>query len=116
MNMKKLGLLLAGVISAAVLLTNLGPMIGLVIGLAVLYVVTKQFLKAETTFRKVLWAAVGLLLLMGSISNAPALFGFAAAYVLYAVYKKWNENKESVKEESDPFVNFEKQWTELKRH
>ncbi|HWO95861.1 MAG TPA: flagellar basal body rod protein, partial [Bacillus sp. (in: firmicutes)] len=59
---------------------------------------------------------IGIIALMASVSNVPAILGFVAAYVLYVVYKKWNENKEIVKEESDPFVNFEKQWAELKRN
>ncbi|MDQ0245175.1 lia operon protein LiaI [Bacillus fengqiuensis] len=114
--MKKFGLLLMGGIAAVVLFANLAPMIALAIGLAVLYFTAKQFLKAETTFRKVLWAGIGIIALMASVSNVPAILGFVAAYVLYVIYKKWNENKELVKEESDPFVNFEKQWAELKRN
>ena len=55
------------------------------------------------------------LVLMGTAANIPAILAIAAAYVLYLVYKKWNETKYEVQEESDPFVNFEKQWAELKR-
>jgi len=54
---------------------------------------------------------------MASIHNAPAIIGVAAAYVLYLVYKKWNQNKDTaVNEGSDPFVNFEKQWNEMKNY
>ncbi|MFC3884538.1 flagellar basal body rod protein [Bacillus songklensis] len=114
--MKKFGLLLLGGIAAAVLFTHLAPMIALAIGLVVLYFAIKQFFKAETTFRKVLWSVIGFIALMATASNVPAIIGVAAAYILYIVYKKWNDNKEIVKEESDPFVNFEKQWAELKRN
>lgn len=54
---------------------------------------------------------------MASIHNAPAIIGVAAAYVLYLVYKNWNKNKRNtVKEDTDPFVNFEKQWNDLKNY
>lgn len=116
--MKKFGLLLAGGIAAIVLLSTIGPMIGLAVGVAILYFLLKQFLKAETKKSKIGIAFVGLVVLMVSIHNIPALIGVAAAAVLYLVYKKWNENKYTTtkKKESDPFVNFEKQWDELKNY
>ena len=115
MNMKKFGLLLAGGIAAIILLSTIGPMVGLFVSLVLLYFIFKQFLKAESTGRKIGLGIIGLIVLMASIHNAPAIIGVAAAYVLYLVYKKWNVKKyTAVKEESDPFVNFEKQWNELK--
>jgi len=40
-----------------------------------------------------------------------------AAYVLYLVYKNWNKkNKAAPKNETDPFVSFEKQWNDLKKY
>jgi len=113
--MKKLGLLLAGGVAAAVLIANLGPMVGLVISLVIMYFSLKQFLKVETTAKKIFWAAVGLVALFISASNVPAIVGVVAAYVLYLVYKKWNEQKVPKKREEDPFTNFERQWAELKR-
>jgi lia operon protein LiaI len=114
--MKKFGLLLAGGIAAIVLLSTLGPMIGLVIGLAALYYIFKQFLKTESTGGKIGLGVIGFFVLMASIHNAPAIIGVVAAYVLYLVYKNWNSSKRStVKEESDPFINFEKQWNELNK-
>jgi lia operon protein LiaI len=54
---------------------------------------------------------------MASIHNAPAIIGVLAAYVFYLVYKKWNSGKKTiVNEDSDPFVNFEKQWNELNKN
>lgn len=116
--MKKFGLLLAGGIAAIVLLSTIGPMIGLAVSAVILYILFKQFLKAETKKRKIGIAVVGLIVLMMSIHNIPALIGVVAAAVLYLVYKKWNAKKytQVKKEKSDPFVNFEKQWDELKNY
>ncbi|MFK9095440.1 flagellar basal body rod protein [Bacillus salipaludis] len=113
--MKKIGLLVAGGIAAVILLSTIGPMVGLLVSLVLLYFIFKQFLKAETTGGKIGLGVIGFIVLMASIHNAPAIIGIAAAYVLYLVYKKWNENKQTkINQESDPFVNFEKQWNELK--
>lgn len=112
--MKKFGLLLAGGIAAIILLSTIGPMVGLLVGLAVLYFIFKQFLKAESTGGKIFLGVIGFFVLMASIHNAPAIIGVLAAYVLYLVYKNWNNSKKTVvKEDADPFVNFEKQWNEL---
>lgn len=114
--MKKFGLLLIGGISALVLLSNLGPLVGLVVSLAILYFVFKQFLKTESTGLKIGLGILGFILLMASASNVPAIVGIVAAYILYVVYKKWNEEKTVVKEDNDPFQNFEKQWSDLKNY
>jgi lia operon protein LiaI len=113
--MKKFGLVIAGGVAAIILLSSIGPMIGLLVGMAILYFIFKQFLKAETTGGKIGLAVIGLFVLMSTIHNAPAIIGVVAAYILYLVYKNWNSSKRNTaKEESDPFVNFEKQWNELK--
>ena len=92
-------------------------MVGLLVSLALLYFIYKQFLKAESTGGKIALGIIGGILLMASISNAPAIIGVVAAYILYLVYKNWNSSKNTIiKEESDPFVNFEKQWNELKNY
>ena len=115
--MKKFGLVIAGGIAAIILLSTLGPMVGLLVSLALLYFIYKQFLKAESTGGKIALGVIGVILLMASISNAPAIIGVVAAYILYLVYKNWNSSKNTIiKEESDPFVNFEKQWNELKNY
>jgi lia operon protein LiaI len=117
--MKKFGLFLAGVIAAGVLISTIGPMAGLAISLLVMYFVFKKFLKADSTWKKIGWAGVGLIALLVAVHNVPAILGVAAAYVLYVVYKKWNSSKAVVVKESDsddPFVNFEKQWKELKQN
>lgn len=115
--MKNFGLLLAGGIAAVILLSTIGPMVGLLVSLVLLYFIFKQFLKAETTGGKIGLGIIGFIVLMASIHNAPAIIGIAAAYVLYLVYKNWNKNKRTtVKGESDPFVNFERQWNDLKNY
>ncbi|AZU60865.1 flagellar basal body rod protein [Neobacillus mesonae] len=115
--MKKFGLLLAGGIAAVVLLSTIGPMVGLAVSLVLLYFIVKQFLKTESTGAKIGLAIVGVIVLAASIHNVPAVIGVAAAYVLYLVYKKWNGQKHTkIKEESDPFTNFEKQWNEMKNY
>ncbi|WP_462408752.1 lmo0954 family membrane protein [Neobacillus sp. Marseille-QA0830] len=114
--MKRFGLLLAGGIAAIVLLSTIGPMAGLLISLVLLYFIFKQFLKTESVFAKICLAGIGFIVLMATLHHVPALIGVAAAYVLYLVYKKWNENKYTNNhDDSDPFVNFEKQWNELNR-
>jgi lia operon protein LiaI len=113
--MKKLGLLVIGGIAAIVLMVNLGPMVGLAIGLAVMYYAFKKCTAAETGGKKFWWGALSVVGLCISVSNLPAILGAVAIYVLYIVYKKWN-NKETVHEhhDNDPFSNFEREWTKLK--
>ncbi|MDN4071467.1 flagellar basal body rod protein [Fictibacillus terranigra] len=112
--MKKFGLFVLGGIAAVTLLANIGPMIGLAIGLVILYFAVKGFMKAETTSKKMLWGAVGVIAACAAISNVPALLGVLALYVLYLVYKGWNKSETEATD--DPFVNFEKQWAEMNRN
>ncbi|MGD6877745.1 flagellar basal body rod protein [Bacillus infantis] len=114
--MKKFGLLLAGGIAGLVLLSNLGPMIGLAISLLILYFVFKQFLKADSTGAKIGWGIVGVFALTAAASNIPAILGIAAAYILYVIYKKWNDKKTFVKEDQDPFTSFEKEWSKINQY
>lgn len=100
-----------------ILLSTIGPLVGLAVSIVILYFILKQFLKAETKKAKVGLAVLGIFVLLASLHNIPALIGVAAAAVLYLVYKKWNQSKHTVKkDENDPFVNFEKQWNELKHN
>lgn len=113
--MKKFGLLLLGGIAALVLLANIGPLIGLVASIVILYFVFKQFLKTDSAGLKIALAIFGLMLLTITAANAPAIIGIVAAYILYVVYKKWDQQKSVIKDETDPFQNFEKQWSELNK-
>ena len=41
---------------------------------------------------------------MTAVSHFPAILGLVRAYILYLVYKKWNEKDVVVVEDSDPFI------------
>lgn len=118
--MKKLGLFVIAAIAALVLFSNVGPMVTLAISLVVLYFVFREFLKADSVGWKIVLGIFGFFLLMTAAANIPAILGLVAIYVLYLVYKKWNESKSAtstvVKKENDPFKNFEKQWQELNKY
>ncbi|MDP4085574.1 MAG: flagellar basal body rod protein [Bacillota bacterium] len=115
--MKKFGLLVVGGIASMILFSTIGPIVGLMLSLVVLYFILKQFLKADSKKKKIGLAILGFIVIMASMHNIPSLIGVGAAYVLYLVYKKWNEDKhKQVKDETDPFVNFEKQWNDLKNY
>lgn len=111
--MKKVGLFLIGAVAAIVLLANAGPMVGLALGLVILYVAFKGFVKAEAPFKKWLWGFIGVVVLLTTVSNLPALAGIIAAAVLYIVYKKWNSSSPIKTEKEDPFKHFERQWADL---
>jgi lia operon protein LiaI len=111
--MKKFGLFIIGLIALLVVLANVGPLISLAICLVVLYFGFKQFMKSESKGAKIAWAIISIIMLMAAISHFPAILGVVAAYVLYIVYKKWNEKDEVVVEDADPFMNFERQWKDL---
>ncbi|WP_308161487.1 hypothetical protein [Bacillus sp. ISL-46] len=73
--MKKFGLLLAGGLAAVILLKTIGPIIGLLVSLAILYFIYKQFLKAESTGWKIGLIIIGLIVLSATIHHIPALIG-----------------------------------------
>lgn len=118
--MKKFGLFVLGLIATIILLVNLGPIVLFALSLIILYYSFRSFMKADTSLSKVAWAILGLILFTVTASNVPALVGLVAAVVLYFVYKKWSENGNvntvETEVETDPFINFEKQWAELKRN
>lgn len=109
-----------GLIVAAILvitfLANVGPMIALAFTLLLCYVSLKQYKKADTTGWKIFWIILGGIFIIASVSNVPALVGILALYILYVLYQSWKDGKEvpSSEEINDPFVNFEKEWMELK--
>jgi|SRR4051794_35346189 lia operon protein LiaI len=116
-KMKKFGLLLAGGVAAVILLSTIGPMVGLLVSVVLLYFIFKQFIKTKSIGGRIGLGIIGFIVLMASLHNAPAIIGVAAAYVLYLVYKKWNKSKvNKINAADDPFVNFEKQWNELKNY
>lgn len=112
--MKKLMLFLLGTILLIVLLTHIGPMIGLLVSLAVLWFAVRKFIRAESAGAKVLWVLVGLIALSFSIANVPAVIGVAALIALYYVYKAWKARKADEQIKEDPFDNFDRQWKEFR--
>ncbi|MFS0783949.1 flagellar basal body rod protein [Bacillus sp. 1P06AnD] len=114
--MKKFGLLIVGGIAAVILLANVGPMIALAITLVLGYLVVKEFMKATSTAAKIIWGLIALAFAGAAISNFPSIIGLVAAYVLYVVYKKWNDKKHVEKtSKEDPFDNFETEWANLNK-
>lgn len=117
--MKKFLLLIVGLIAFSVLLATIGPMMLLGIGVLLLYIIFKQFVKSESTAGKIGWVIVGVLLLSTVVaSNSYAVIGFGAAYALYVVILKWRNNDSVLEEktvEEDPFIHFERQWAELNK-
>lgn len=103
-----------GGIATIVLLANLGPLIGLAITVGIGYLVIREFVKARTTGAKVAWGLLVFIIVCITISNIPSLLAVVAAFVLYLVFKKWNESKVVV-EQDDPFANFEREWANLNK-
>ena len=114
--MKKFGLLVVGGIAAIILLANVGPLVGMLISLVIMYYAFKGYMKSSSTGSKLLWTIFGLIGLISAISNAPAILGIVAAYILYVVYKKLTNEEVKKSHDDDPFTNFEKEWTELKKN
>ncbi|RCW77528.1 flagellar basal body rod protein [Saliterribacillus persicus] len=104
--MKTFLLISLAIIASIVLLSNLGPMIMLLISVAVAYYALRKFVVAETVGKKVLWGIIILIGVSISLSNIPALIGVAAIFVLYYTYKKWKEEKEN-KSIQDDYLNWE---------
>ena len=115
--MKKFGLLVAGGIAAIVLLANLGPIVGLAISLLIMYYSFKEFVKSDSTFKKIIWALIGLAAFSATVSNFPALIGLVALYILFTIYKNWKKEEMIIEEKtSDPFTNFEREWSQLNKN
>ena len=111
-------LFLGGLAAVTVLILNLGPMIILGVSICLLYLIFKQFVKASSTTAKIIWIALGLIVLTISFSNLYALIAVVAVFLLYWIYKNWNKQEPSiptstVEDNYDPFMNFEKEWQEL---
>lgn len=114
--MKKFFLFLGGLIAFLIVLANLGPLVLLGVSLWLLYLVFKQFMKSDSIGSKVLWVILGIMISSVALSNIYAVIGVAAAYVLYIIYKNWNDEQELDKQINDPFINFEEQWGELNKN
>ncbi|MBB6454067.1 lia operon protein LiaI [Salirhabdus euzebyi] len=114
--MKQFILFVLGLIALFVLIGSIGPMILLGVSIWLLYVIFKQFVKADSSTKKIGWVILGLIVLAITLSNVFAVIGLFAAYGLYLILKEYKKEKWSRTDkpsEKDPFINFEKQWAEL---
>lgn len=115
--MKKFMLFVGGLIALIILLVNLGPLVLLGISVFLLYVIFKKFIKSTSTTGKLGWIIAGLFVLSIALSNSFAVIGIAAAFGLYWIYKSWKKDEdlvvEGIREDDDPFQNFERQWAEI---
>lgn len=115
--MKKFGLFIIGIVAGIIALANLGSLLALAISALIVYAGVSQYVKADTTFSKVLWASVALIGLLTAAANVPAFFAVLAIAAIYFVIKKWKEEPVILQAATteDPFMNFEKQWNELNK-
>ncbi|RHW39439.1 ABC transporter permease [Lysinibacillus yapensis] len=116
--MKKLFLIVVGGIAAIVALSLMGPLVAFAFSALLVFLGMHYYVRAKSTLAKVFWIAVGLVGIFASISNVPALIGLAAIYLIYVLYKKWNNEeisfgKSPIIKEDDPFTNFEAEWAKL---
>lgn len=117
--MRKVLLIILGIIAAITALSLLGNIFGLAISAAITYAGLHFYLKATTTFSKIMWALVGIVGLLTAITNIPGFIGLLALAGAYWVYKKWNDHSTTkiftARKKNDPFTNFEKQWNDIKK-
>ncbi|PIC63784.1 ABC transporter permease [Sporosarcina sp. P13] len=113
--MKKLGLLLLGIVAGLTLVLNLGSIIVLAITGAIALTSFHYWRKSISKLAKVFWMAVLIISLIGSVSNIGAFIGIIALIGMYYVWHKWNERtvNPNITKSDDPFTNFERQWSEL---
>lgn len=113
--MKRLLLCIAGLLALLVVLINLGPMVLLGVSIWFLYLISKQFLKSDSTVGRIVWIILGLFVLSIAFSNIFAVIGVVAVYGLYLVIKHWRNSHSAVHHQKvkDPFQNFEHEWAEL---
>lgn len=105
--MKTFLLICLAVIASIILLSNLGPLIMLVISVALAYYGIRKFILSETTGQKVGWGIVILIGVSMSLSNIPALIGIVALAVLYYTYKQWQQDKDKLEYQED-YLNWDK--------
>ncbi|WP_277584578.1 ABC transporter permease [Psychrobacillus antarcticus] len=117
--MKKFGLLTLGIIAGIVALANLGSLLALGVSAAIVFAGVHFYLKSDSTFLKIFWVTLGIIGLISAVVNVPGFFGILAILAVWYVVKKWNNEKvslsSSIIKSDDPFVNFEKQWSELSK-
>jgi lia operon protein LiaI len=119
-RMKQFILFALALVALIVLFANLGPIILFAVGIWLLYVVFKQFMKADSLGKKLGWLILGIIIVSVTIFNVFAMIGLLAAYGLYLIYKEFKKEKHHQEWDSfykdDPFTNFEKEWAELNKY
>ncbi|WP_010302798.1 hypothetical protein [Kurthia senegalensis] len=114
--MKKFMLACIGIIAAIIILATLGPLGGLLFSGAIAYAGIHFYIKANSTFAKIVWGLVIVAAGLSVIANFPGLLAAAALVGLYYLYKKGSFGKKMTRTKStknDPFQNFEKEWSNL---
>ena len=115
--MKKFGLALLGFIAGITIIGMIGPLGGLLFSGAIAYAGFHFYVKADSSFSKVVWALVGIAGAVTAIANFPGVLGAIALAALAYVYYKWDRStkpKTTTKKSNDPFQNFEKEWSNFK--
>ena len=79
------------VITGAIVLSMLVPLIAFALTLALLYYGVRHFILADTPLQKLGFGVVALIGLSLSLSNSPALVGVFAAILLYYLIKTWQK-------------------------
>ena len=100
------------IVLAIVVIANIVPMILLSASVLAMYWLAKKWSDTESIATKVLIIIAGIILVCIAISNIYALIGIAAGYALYLMWRKKDDEPETIKK--DPFQNFEREWSELK--
>lgn len=116
--MRKVLLIILGIVAGIILLCSLGNLIGLAISAAIIFAGIHFYLKAQSGFVKFMWIVVGIIGGISAISNIPGFIGLLALAAIYWAYKKWDSSKPVFTKKSvsdDPFTNFEKQWNDLQK-
>lgn len=97
--MPKFLFILLMVIAGLVVLSSIGPLLSLAIGLVIVYFSLKEFLKTNAVFSKVIWLIFGLIGIKICFSSFPAAFGIIAIIFLYFAYKAWKDKVSSTSHE-----------------
>lgn len=80
-------------ITGIIVLATLGPLIGFVLTLAILYYGVRGFFLADSALEKIGFGIVALIGLSLSLSNIPAIIGLGALILLYYTIKAWKKPK-----------------------
>ncbi|MFX3625223.1 MAG: flagellar basal body rod protein [Ectobacillus sp.] len=109
--MKKFLTFIAAGVLVIIALASLGHLLGLAIGVLLLYWSFKSFVKAQSLLGKFGWGIVGLAGLAVVFGNFPAVIGLLAIALLYYGYRDWKKN--SKQPQYSQFSNFDEEWEKV---